>query len=94
MKALWDEVDGRILLGDKTNGGTIMLRPITFKLFTLRISTKSFCTDVYTHTHTHTHIYIYIYVYIYHRTVQSTPDCTKFDLRRTVRKSGTVLVIG
>jgi hypothetical protein len=31
MKAQLDERGGRILLGDKTNGGAVMLRPINFQ---------------------------------------------------------------
>ena len=31
MKAQWDEGGGRILLGDNTGGGAVMLRPITFQ---------------------------------------------------------------
>jgi hypothetical protein len=45
---------------------------------------------VQTHAHTHTNIYIYIY----HRTVYSIPNSTRFHLRPTVPKSGTVPVVG
>ena len=42
MKAQWDEGGGRILLGDKTVGGAVMLRQIGFRQILLLASALEF----------------------------------------------------
>lgn len=37
IKARWDECSGRMLLGDNTAGGAVMLRPIRFQCVGIRI---------------------------------------------------------
>ena len=69
MRAQRGEGGGRILLGDNTDGGAIMLRPIRLQCAGLWVSAGltfmlTFIVD---------HIYIYIYIYIYthiHRVFQ------------------------
>jgi hypothetical protein len=56
------QVGGRILLGDNTGTGEVMLRPIMFQCAGVQISTWG-----HPCTHTHIHIqYIYIYISIYY----------------------------
>jgi len=44
MKAQWEEIGGRILLGNNTGGWSISLGPIRFHCFKVRISTELPCT--------------------------------------------------
>jgi hypothetical protein len=43
IKEQLDEGDGRILLGDNTGGGTVMLRPITFQRVEVWAPTRLSC---------------------------------------------------
>jgi hypothetical protein len=79
MKPQGDEGGGRIMLGDNTGGGVVMLRPGRFQCDVIRISSGLLRARVQTHTHRHTHtysIYIYIYIYIYIH----CRDCSKIRL--------------
>jgi len=87
----------RILLGDSTSSGAVVLRPITYQCVGVRMSAGLTST----HIHTHTHIYIYIYIYecvyacvcvcVWMTYVYSFPICAKFYLRRTFRDVTTAL---
>ena len=47
MRAQWEGGDGRILLGDDTGGGTVVLRPIMFRCAGVLISRGFPCTSTY-----------------------------------------------
>jgi hypothetical protein len=68
MKAKWDEVGARILLGDNTGGEAVMLWLTRFKCVGVWISTGLLCTCTYAHG----------WPYIYW-----VPNTAMFNLRRT-----------
>jgi len=51
---------GRLLLGDNTDGGAVMLRPIRFRC----VGSSDFNWTAL-HVHIQLTLYIYIYIYIY-----------------------------
>ena len=68
MKAKWDEVGARILLGDNTGGETVMLCLSRFECFEVWISTGLLCTCTYAHGWPH---------------IYPVPNTAIFKLRRT-----------
>jgi hypothetical protein len=61
-----DEGGIRILLGDNTGGGAVMLRPIKFRCVGIWISTglPYVCVCVCVYIYIYLYIYIYIYTYV------------------------------
>jgi len=51
MKVDWDEGGRRILLGNNTRGGAVMLQPIRFQCVRVQISTALPCTYIYGSPH-------------------------------------------
>ena len=60
MKVQRDEGGGRILLGDNTSGGAVMLQLIWFQCVGVWISTVLPCT-----AYKYIYIYLFIYLFIY-----------------------------
>ena len=54
MKAQGDEGGGRILLGDNTGCGAVMLRPIRLHCVGVRISTALLCVHIHSRLHEYT----------------------------------------
>jgi hypothetical protein len=80
MKAPWDESGGRILLGDNTDCGAVLMRPIRFHCRAVCISVGPLC------------IYIHIWPYMY--LIQTCAKFDLCQTFRVVTKSGEVSVSG
>jgi hypothetical protein len=74
--------DRRILLGDNTSSGAVVLWPIRYQCAGVRMSAGLTST----HTHTHTRVCLWM-TYVY-----SFAICAKFHLRRTIRNVTTAWV--
>jgi hypothetical protein len=71
VKAQWGEGGGRILLGDNTGGGTVMLRPVKLQCAgSSNFNWTALCVCVCVCVR----VRVYIYMYSDH---MYSPDCAK-----------------